>query len=193
MIKDTDLIEVKNRNNGGTGYTLENNFHRQFSPGEVKKVPFSELRQLSYVPGGQFMLDNYLVIENKEALEALNMTVEPEYFYDEQKIRELLFGNNNIDEFADFLDFAPEGRLEIAKTIAVAEQIPDVRKRNMLSERTGLNINNAIMINEILNADDEAPVEETKQRRVPVAEAKAEEPKTPTRRTTPEYKVVKKN
>lgn len=193
MIKDTDLIEVRNRNNGGTGYTLDNNFHRQFSINEVKKVPFSELRQLSYAPGGQYILDNYLVIESKEAIEALNMTVEPEYFYDEQKIRNLLFANDNLDEFADFLDFAPEGDIEIAKRIAVDEQIPDVRKRKMLSERTGLNINNAIMINEILNADDETPVEETKQLRVAVEEKKVEESKAPTRRAaTPNYKVVSK-
>ena len=135
MIKDTDLIIVRNRNNGRTGYTLDNNFHRDFGFQEEKKVPFEELKRLSYAPGGKYLLDNYLVVENQEALDLLNMKVEPEYFYNEAKIRELLFAYNNIDEFADFLDFAPVGAIEIAKTIAIDEQIPDVRKREMLSKK----------------------------------------------------------
>ena len=45
--------------------------------------------------------------------------------------------------------------IDIAKDIAVKEEIPDVRKRDMLSEKTGLNINNAIMVNKVMNAEDE--------------------------------------
>ena len=191
MIKDTDLIVVRNRNNGKTGYTLDNNFHRDFSFQEEKKVPFEELKRLSYAPGGKYLLDNYLVVENQEALDLLNMKVEPEYFYDEARIRELLFTYDNIDEFADFLDFAPVGAIEIAKTIAIDERIPDVRKREMLSKKTGLNINNAIMVNEIMNADDETPAEEEKQRRVPIKQEEAKVEETPTRRTAvPQHKVV---
>lgn len=191
-IKDTDLIQVRNRNNGTTGYTLDGNFHRDFSPKESKKVPFSELRQLSYAPGGQYILDNYLVIEDQEALNLLNMKVEPEYFYTEDKVREILFAGS-IDAFADFLDFAPKGAIEIAKIIAIKEQIPDVRKRNMLSEKTGLNINNAIMVNEIMDAEDDAVEEAPKQRRVQVEENA--QPETPKRRTeiptsTPASKII---
>lgn len=186
-IKDTDLISVRNRNNGITGYVLDNNFNRDFNVGETKKVPFSELRELQYAPGGQYILNNYLVVENKEALDLLNMEVEPEYFYDEEKVRNMLF-NGSIDEFADFLDFAPVGAIEIAKDIAVKEEIPDVRKRDMLSKKTGLNINNAIMINKIM---DEEPAEEEapKQRRVAVKE---EKPETGRRAAAPNYKVVSK-
>lgn len=173
MIKDTDLIQVRNRNNGTTGYTLDGNFHRDFSPRETKKVPFSELRQLQYAPGGQYILSNYLVIENKEALDLLNMEVEPEYFYTEETVKDMLF-NGSIDAFADFLDFAPKGALEIAKRIAVDEKIPDVRKRDMLSEKTGLNITNAIMVNEVMDAEDEKKEEAPKQRRVKTEESKPE-------------------
>lgn len=192
MIKDTDLISVRNRNNGTTGYTLDGNFHRDFSPKEIKKVPFSELKQLSYAPGGQYILDNYLVIENKEALDLLNMKVEPEYFYDETKVKNLLLAGS-IDEFADFLDFAPDGAIDIAKKIAVEEEIPDIRKRDMLSEKTGLNINNAIMINHVMNEDDnsEEDAEEAPKRRVAIKEDSAE-PKTPQRRVAaPKYNVTK--
>ena len=181
MIKDTDLIEVRNRNNGSTGYTLDNNFHREFGYQETKKVPFEELKRLSYAPGGQYLLDNYLVIENKEALDLLNMQVEPEYFYTEDKVKELLF-KASYDAFADFLDFAPNGAIEIAKTIAIEEEMPDMKKREMLSERTGFNITNAIMVNKIMNDEEEKPAEAAKQRRVPVEEEKTDTKAEPKRR-----------
>jgi len=187
-IKDTDLVVVKNRNNGTTGYTLDNNFHRNFTPGEIKKVPFSELKELQYAPGGQYILDNYLIIENEEVLNLLNMNVEPEYFYTEAKVKEILF-SGSYDQFADFLDFAPKGAIEIAKKIAVAEEIPDVKKREMLSEKTGININNAIMVNKVM---DEEPAEEEapKQRRVAIEESKQD---TKQRRTSaPKYNVISK-
>ena len=188
-IKDDTLISVRNRNNGITGYVLDNNFQRNFNIGETKQIPFGELKSLSYAAGGDVILNNYLVIENEEALKLLNMNVEPEYFYTEDDIKKLLF-EGSIDEFADFLDFAPDGALEIAKTIAVKEQIPDVRKRDMLSKKTGLNINNAIMVNEIMDGEDEKEEDTTPKRRVPVKE---EKPSTGERRAAaPQYKVVTK-
>ena len=188
-IKDTDLISVRNRNRGGTGYTLDNNFHRNFNYGETKKIPFSELKALQYAPGGEEILKDCLVIEDQEALNLLNMKVEPEYFYTEDKIKEVLL-NGSYDEFADFLDFAPEGAIEIAKNIAIKEEIPDTKKREMLSKVTGLNINSAIMVNKVMDEEDteeEAP----KQRRVQAEEPKTEE--APTRRAaTPQYKIINK-
>ena len=192
MIKDTDLIEVRNRNLGSTGYSIpEKNLHRSWGVGETKKVPFEELRTFSYMPGGIYALKNLFVIENKEALDLLlNEEVEPEYFYNEADIRKLLF-EGSVDAFADFLDFAPDGAIEIAKDIAVKEEIPDVRKREMLTEKTGLNINNAIMVNKVMDAEDDENADEVtpKQRRVQVKETK----EAPKRKTTPPvYKVVSK-
>ena len=175
MINDDKLISVRNRANGSVGYTLDNNFHRSFEPKETKKVPFGELKQLQYAVGGQYALDNLLVIEDKEALDLLNMQTEPEYFYTEAEIRKMLF-EGSIDAFADFLDFAPDGAIDIAKDIAVKEQIPDVRKRDMLSKKTGLNITNAIMVNEIMNAEDEKPTEEAPKRRVQVEKSEVSAP-----------------
>ena len=191
MIKDTDLISVRNRNGGSTGYVIpDKNIRRSWNYGETKKIPFEELRAFSYLPGGLFALNNLLVVENKEAIDLLNMEVEPEYFYNEDDIKKILL-SGSIDEFADFLDFAPEGAIEIAKNIAIKEQIPDVRKRDMLSKKTGLNINNAIMVNEVMNADEEEkPAEEAPKRRVQAEEKKSE---TKERRVAPpadKYKVV---
>lgn len=166
MIKDDTLINVRNRNNGTTGYTLpDSNVRRSFAPSETKKIPFGELRSLQYAPGGSYLLDNLLIIEDKEALDLLNMKVEPEYFYDEKKIKDLLY-TGSMDEFLDFLDFATAGAIEIAKDIAVKEEIPDNRKREAISKKTGFDINNAIMINKIMDTEDEKSEEEKPERRV---------------------------
>lgn len=166
MIKDDTLINVRNRNNGTTGYTLpDSNVRRSFAPSETKKIPFGELRSLQYAPGGSYLLDNLLIIEDKEALDLLNMKVEPEYFYDEKKIKDLLY-TGSMDEFLDFLDFATAGAIEIAKDIAVKEEIPDNRKREAISKKTGFDINNAIMINKIMDTEDEKSEEEKPERRI---------------------------
>jgi hypothetical protein len=189
-IKDDELISVRNRNNGETWYQLDNGIVRTFQRDEIKKVPFKELVELSYSQGGQALLEESLVIENEDALASLNMKVEPEYFYEESDIRMLLF-NGTYDEFADFLDFAPDGAIEIAKDIAVKEEIPDIRKRDMLSEKTGLNINNAIMVNHIM--DDEEKKEETKkERRVKSAETETKSERRTVAPATPKYKIVDK-
>lgn len=191
MIKDEVLINVRNRNNGSTGYVLpENNVKRIFAPGESKKISMGELRSLQYAPGGEYMLNNLLVVEDAKVLEELNMKVEPEYFYDEKKIRDMLL-NSSMDEFLDFLDFATEGAIEIAKEIAVKEQVPDSRKRKALSEKTGFNIDNAIKVNEIMDAEEESHEEEKKERRVKSDESNAESEIPKRRAAAPEVKVDK--
>ena len=199
-MKDTDLVVVRNRNNGTTVYVLpDRHIIREFAPKESKKIPLEELKALQWVPGGTYTLDNLLIVESKEALAELNMNVEPEYFYTEEKIRELLTGLDNMDSFLDFLDFATEGAVDIAKEIAVKERIPDSRKREALSKKTGFNIDSAINVNKALEEEDEKkpepekkerrvkeeePVEETPKRRVAISEEKTESSK---------YKVVSKN
>lgn len=190
MIKDDTMVVVRNRDRGAVGYTLDNNFHRNFEPNESKKVPYSELAALQYAPGGAYILEHFLVVEDKTALEALNMTVEPEYFYTEADVRKILLEPNNMDEFMDFIDFAPEGAIDIAKDIAVKEQIPDVRKREALSKKTGLNINNAIMVNQVMN-ESEGEAEAPKERRVKKdAETVTSEVASKPERRVPQYKVV---
>lgn len=197
---DKKLVVVRNRNNGSTGYTLpDSNVKRTFAPGESKKISIEELQSLQYAPGGDYILKNLLIIEDDIALDNLNMQVEPEYFFDEKRIRELLFDNDNMDSFLDFLDFAPDGAIEIAKDIAVKEQIPDSRKRDAISKKTGFNIDKAIEINKIMTVEDEAPKENSKKERRVKTEVKKEENNgrrtakpTVTKSTAnfPEYKVI---
>ena len=195
MIKDDTLINVRNRNNGTTGYTLADGAKetRLWAENEVKKITFAELKRVSYLPGGTELLRDYLVIEDPAAIEALNVGIDiqeqPEYLYTENEIRDLLF-NGSLDELKDFLDFSPDGGIEIAKQIAVNEELPDMRKRKIISEATGFNINTAIEINDMMKdnsvAEDAAP---KKQRRVAKETEAAPAPEKPTRRTT-SYKIV---
>lgn len=195
------LIPVRNRNNGFTGYEIKDRgIWRNFAPGETKRIELEELQQLQYQPGGDYILRNLLVVEDKEALKVLNMEVEPEYNYTEDDIRKLLL-DGSLDQLMDFLDFAPEGAIEIAKTIAVKEEIPDIRKRDAISNVTGFNINSAINVNHAM-AEEEAPKEEPKKERraatvvqpVNKKERRAEalEPTSAPKLATPKYKVVDK-
>ena len=194
MIKDDTLINVRNRNNGTTGYTLADGAKetRLWAENEIKKITFAELKRVSYLPGGTELLRDYLVIEDPAAIEALNVGIDiqeqPEYLYTENEIRDLLF-NGSLDELKDFLDFSPDGGIEIAKQIAVNEELPDMRKRKIISEATGFNINTAIEINDMMKdngvAEDAAP---KKQRRVAKETEAAPAPEKSTRRTN--YKIV---
>lgn len=186
---ENKICEVTNRDNGVVGYTIPDlGIARQFQPGETKKISIEELKSLQYIPGGDYMLEHLFVIKDSSALDTLNITTEPEYFYTEADVVNLLL-TGTLDQLLDCLEFAPDGVIELVKSKAVELQIPDINKRNAISEKTGFNVNNAINVNQIMNADDAtaAAPEEKKQRRAAVpttAEA-------PTRRTAAsKYEVV---
>ena len=145
MIEDNTLVIVRNRNAGSTRYMLDNGVSRHFEHNEVKKIPFGELKTLTYTNGVQCILKDCLVIENEEAL-LLNLEVEPEYFYSEEEVKTILL-NGTLDQLEDMLNFAPDGIIEIVKKLAISLEILDIHKRDMISEKTGFSINNAINVN----------------------------------------------
>ena len=148
MLDKNTLIKVTNRDNGSVGYSIPDlgNLQRRFEAGETKEVSMEELRKLSYTIGGSVILKEYLLIHNKEAVEELLGTVEPEYYYGEEDVKNLL-EKGSLDELKDCLDFAPEGTIELVKKVAVETELNDIRKRNAIQEATGFNINSAIEIN----------------------------------------------
>lgn len=165
MNKST-MIKVLNRDNGAVIYSIPemNGLRRVFQAGEVKEVSFEELEKLSYIPGGMELLKDSLVIQNND--EAINLIlghVEPEYKYTENDIIRLM-KEGSLDEFLDCLDFAPEGVVDLIKTLAVRLPLNDVSKREAIFNKTGFNVDNAIRIqNEVADPDEEAP---TTERRV---------------------------
>ena len=197
MVENNTMIKVTNRSRGSVSYTIPDmgNLQRKFAYGETKLIPAEEIRKLDWTPGGHILLRDHLIVENVELVEEILHEVEPEYNYTEDKIKDILL-NGSMDEFMDTLDFAPEGVINLMKDLAVKLEIPDVRKRIAISEKTNSSVDNAIKINQLSKAAEEDKEPETKQRRVqPTAAASAQ----PQRRTNPttasttgKYKVVSK-
>lgn len=197
MVENSAIIKVTNRSRGSVGYTIPDmgNLQRKFAYGETKQIPAEEIRKLDWTPGGHILLRDYLIIDNKELVAELLHEVEPEYNYTEDKIKDILL-NGSMDEFMDCLDFAPEGVVNLMKDLAVKLEIPDVRKRQALSERTKTSVDNAIKINQLSKTEDDDKAPEVKQRRVQTADAAATTQKerrtNPTVSTQGKYKVVSK-
>ena len=180
MLLDDVIIEVTNRDNGSVGYSIEdlNNLHRNFMPNETKKITMGELRKLAYTPGGEYLLTNCLKLNNDDAIDELIGKVEIEYYYDEDKIKDLLT-NGSIDEFLDCLDFAPDGVIDLVKNLAVTLKLNDYAKREAIFEKTGFDVTKAIEINK---ATEEIKQEKTNTTRR-VKEEAQEVTEKPVRRT----------
>lgn len=181
------IYKVKNRSAGVVIYRIpEDNIRREFMPGEVKLVPMTELEKLSYQPGGQMMMNNFLQIQSQEAQQELNIPVEPEYNYSEEDIVRIM-QRGSQDEFLDMLDFAPQGVMDLIRQFAVALPLNDIEKRRALKNKTGFDVNAALThVEEEKQEDAENGVEAptAPQRRVKAANSgrrvikKAEEVKT---------------
>lgn len=187
MIAKDTLIKVKNRDNGTVGYTIPdmNNLHRNFQPQEEKSITFEELQKLSWIPGGDYLIKNFLIVENEDALNELVADVQPEYFYTEDDIKTLL-ATGTLDQLRDCLDFAPSGVVDLVKQLAVSTECSDINKRQIILEKTGFNVTKAIEINH--ETSDEQK-EETKVRRsAPIV--KANETSTVRRTAAPARKIV---
>lgn len=179
MLNKNTKIKVKNRNNGSIGYTIPDmhNLYRKFYANETKEITYEELQKLSYLPGGMYILQNYLIIlDNDEARDAILGQVELEYNYTEEDVKNLLL-NGSLDELLDCLDFAPLGVIELVKTLAVELEINDLSKRNAITNKTGFNINKAIEIKN--ESKEEEGAEPASGRRVA---APADKTSTPVRR-----------
>lgn len=200
MLEDSVIIEVTNRSDCNSGYILEDgNVHRSFTPGETKKISMGELRALSYSPGGDVLLREFLQIKNNEAIAELIGDVEPEYNYTADDVKRVMI-QGSMDEFLDMLDFAPDGIREMIKDFAVKLELNDVRKREAIFNKYGFNVDNAIKNNRL---EREALAKETKEqketqtgRRVPIGGQQVEVVQGG-RRTAPpvpsdKYKVVSK-
>ena len=196
MVENNTMIKVTNRSRGSVSYTIPDmgNLQRKFAYGETKLIPAEEIRKLDWTPGGHILLRDHLIVENVELVEEILHEVEPEYNYTEDKIKDILL-NGSMDEFMDTLDFAPEGVINLMKDLAVKLEIPDVRKRIAISEKTNSSVDNAIKINQLSKAAEEDKEPETKQRRVQPTTAASAQPQrrtNPTASTTGKYKVVSK-
>lgn len=187
MLDKTTLIKVVNRDNGTVGYTIPDlgNLHRNFQPKEEKEVTMEELRKLSYLPGGLTLLKDCLVIKNADAIAELLGTVEPEYHYTEEEIKKLLL-HGTMDQLMDCLDFAPQGVVDLLRTLAVELQVSDINKREAIKTKTGFDVTKAIEINKATAEEEVAP--EKVRRAAPIVAAESDAPVR--RAAAPKYKIT---
>lgn len=184
------LVKVRNRSNGRSAYTLSQykdraNLRREFAPGETLEIDLDELEALTYVPGGKVLLTEYLQVLDKDAIEKLQLNVEPEYDMSREDIINIL-QNGSMDAFLDCLDFAPSGVLDLIKELAVDLPLNDAAKRKAIKDKLGLDVDLAIKNNEESKSNTEPKPK--KERRV----VNKEEENSGRRTSTPNYKVVTK-
>lgn len=185
MITQDTMYNVKNRSSSMVVYKIpETNLRREFAPGEVKRIPFGELEKLTYQAGGRELLENFLQIMEEAVTTDLNVHREVEYDMSEAQIKELLL-TGSLDAFLDALDFAPIGVQDLIKSLAVSLPLTDLNKRKALKDKTGFDVDRALMhVMEEKEAEEKPAVVAT-QRRV-----KTEAPASQGRRTTTKYNVV---
>lgn len=179
MAKKMYYYNVKNRSAGIVVYHIpEDNIHRRFAPGELKRISYEELLHLSYQPGGRELMANFLQIQSEGVPKSLGIKTEPEYYMSEKEVIELL-QNGSLEAFLDCLDFAPEGVIELVKKFAVSLPLSDFQKRQALKNKIGFDVDAAIA-NSGQEPDEKQEEEIKREQTAPVAG----------RRTAANYKVV---
>lgn len=187
------IVNVTNRDNSMVGYWIpEMNVKRTFSAGEDKDLSAGELRALAWTKGGRAVIKNHLIIDNVDLVAELLGNVEPEYFYTEADIVNLLLHGTD-DQLRDALDFGYEGTTSLIKDKAVDLKLNDIRKREIILEKTKFDVTNAIRINE----ESEKAITEAKTRRAaPITattiENVSEAPQRRTAAPAPKFKVTVK-
>ena len=174
------MLTVKNRSASMVVYRIpEDGIRREFAPSETKKIAYSELEKLTYQSGGRALMENFLQITDENAIDKLSIRTENEYFMSEEQIVELI-NEGSLDAFLDCLDYAPVGIIDLIKKFAVSIPMNDISKRKALKEKTGFDVDVAIKNMESEKVDESADA------------ITPDKPATTGRRTTTNYKVVKK-
>ena len=145
--KKETFITIINKYDGTVGYDIPDlGIHRDFYPREKKEISYQELEKLSYIPGGETILREYLEITDSEiASKILHFEPQPEYYYSTEDIINLM-KNGTLDQFLDCLDYAPEVVKDTIKELAVNLPLNDVAKRDAIKDKLGLDVSKAIEI-----------------------------------------------
>ncbi len=177
MINKDTLVQVVNKYNGTVGYDIPDlRIHRNFYPNETKEISFEELQKLSYSPGGDIILNEYLEITNEEVIrELFSKEPEPEYHYTKEDIKQLM-QTGTLDQFLDCLDFAPESVKEMIKDMSVELPLNDVEKRNAVQEKLGFDVSKAIEIKNMKSDGEESDSSSPNRRRTAPLKAEVHTP-----------------
>lgn len=182
------IYKVKNRSTSISVYNIpELGIRREFAPGEIKKITESELTKLTYQPGGDYLLSNFLqIFANDEEREDLGVKAEIEYNMSEQDVINLI-KEGSLDSFLDCLDFAPVGVIDLIKKYSIMIPLTDYDKRKALLQKTGYDVDKILANLEAEKAEDQKPTVSQPTRRV----QQKVESETPVRRnTSTKYNII---
>ena len=164
VVKDTDTITLRNFTTNTVVYrTPSTRVRRELPAGGSIKVTAGEIREMMYDKGCVDILRNYVQICNKPlALEVgvSEDSYENEYNWTLADIKNCLL-NGSIEQLADAMDFAPDGIKEALLTEAINLEIPDVRKRDIISKAMNRDVSGMI-INKNKIEEDKEPAEKNK-------------------------------
>jgi hypothetical protein len=90
------------------------------------------------------------------------------------------------DEWLDMLDFAPDGVMELIRSLSVSVPLTNLNKIESLKKKTGFDVSKALANIRAEKEDENTEKEEAPARRVKPATTEG-------RRTTPKYNVVSKS
>jgi len=159
-------VSVRNRAKGSISYTIDAlRVTRSWATtGAVINIPINELIELTTIPGGQKLLDKYLVIEDKEALSAVyDYELAPEYNYGETEIDYLLHNGTN-EQLLDALDYAPQGVLDLIRTMSIKKMPDTTVKVSAINNKFQINLSN-LALNAAETEEDDKEEENTAARR----------------------------
>jgi len=183
----TEKTIVVNRTSGMVGYTIPTlRINRVWhKTGDIILVPINELVELTMMPGGRKLLEEYLLVQDKSVVEdVLGVEMQPEYSYSDTEVDFILYEGTD-EQFSDCLDYAPAGVIGMLKAKAIKKKPNTTFKLAALNEKLGVNLDVLIR-----NADTEDLIDEaskiSERRSAPVKiEKKAIGSKTKSK-----YKVV---
>jgi len=131
-------MKVMNRDTGQTGYSLpELNIRRVFNVGEIKELKEEEILALYNTDAGRLMLSHILQVQNKEfVIKNIWPDAPIEYFWTKEQIIKCLM-EDSPELFAETLDYAPEGVINILKDLAWRTPITDLNKVQIMRQKLG--------------------------------------------------------
>lgn len=182
-------VKVYNRTDGALGYAIEAlRISRLWTkPGDYLNIEISELLELKTVPGGMYIVENCIMIDDEEALKIVfdDQEIEPEYKYGLKEVDYLLY-EASLEQFLDALDYSPKGVLDLILANAKIKLPNTTAKISAINDKFGININRVFELTKD-SADDVEDLGENKSSR------RAAPIQTKTKAKAPEYKIVKKD
>lgn len=166
MIDKNKRVKVTNRTGGSLAYRIESLrvVRHWVKPGDHLNISIDELLELKTVNGGTEILEDCVVIEDKEALRILfpDKEIEPEYAYGLKEIEFLLYEGETA-QLLDTLDYAPKGVLDLIKSKSIEKLPNEMSKINAINDKFNIDINK---IHELSKEKDiHEPKEEPKRKR----------------------------